>query len=94
MEEVRLTRRDAIVALMGTGAAAAALVAYQAQTRIVRWLAAASSTPDPGHALAVATLGLHCLLDLGLGGGDGTAGLLAIPILRTAARLAAPEGQR
>jgi nicotinate-nucleotide--dimethylbenzimidazole phosphoribosyltransferase len=73
----------------GTGAAAAALVAYQAQPRVVRWLVSAGTTPDPAHALAVTTMGLRCLLDLDVDTGDGTAGLAAIPLLRTAARLAA-----
>jgi nicotinate-nucleotide--dimethylbenzimidazole phosphoribosyltransferase len=82
------------VLLDGTAAAAAALLAYQAQTRIVRWLAAAATSPDPAYGLAITTLGLRCLLELEWGGGDGTAALLALPLLRTAARLAAdgPDG--
>jgi nicotinate-nucleotide--dimethylbenzimidazole phosphoribosyltransferase len=77
------------VLLDGTAAVAAALLGYQAQTRIVRWLAAAATSPDPAYGLAVATLGLRCLLELDSSGGDGTAALLALPLLRTAARLAA-----
>ena len=44
-------------------------------------------SPEPAARLAVGHLGLRPLLDLDVGLGDGTGGLLAVPLLVTAARL-------
>jgi nicotinate-nucleotide--dimethylbenzimidazole phosphoribosyltransferase len=77
------------VLLDGVGATAAALVAYQAQPRAVRWLAAAGTTPDPAQLLAMTTMGLRGVLDSAVATGDGIAALIALPALRAAARAAA-----
>lgn len=72
------------VLLDGPGAAAAALVASQAQPRAVRWWLAADSPSDPAHDAALTALALVPILTLGTSSGDGTAGLLAVPVLRSA----------
>jgi nicotinate-nucleotide--dimethylbenzimidazole phosphoribosyltransferase len=41
---------------------------------------------EPGHALALAQLGLTPLVDLGLRLGEGTGALLALPLVQSAAR--------
>ena len=51
--------------------------------------------PEPAHELALTKLGQRSVLDLGIGLGDGTAGLLAALVLRaaisTVAERAAPS---
>lgn len=85
---LRAAARRTPVVLDGPVAAAAALVAYEAQPRAVRWWAAADLGPDPLHELALTRLGQRAILGLETGLGDGLAGLLAIPVVRAAARLA------
>ncbi len=46
---------------------------------------AAHLSPEPGHRLLLGQLGLRPLLDLELRLGEGTGGLLAIPLVRAAA---------
>jgi nicotinate-nucleotide--dimethylbenzimidazole phosphoribosyltransferase len=75
------------VLLDGVVAAAAAMVAAAAQPRVTRWCRAAQLTPEPAHEIALARVGLTALLDLGITAGDGTGGLLAVPLLRAAVRL-------
>jgi nicotinate-nucleotide--dimethylbenzimidazole phosphoribosyltransferase len=53
----------------------------------VCWWVSADRIDDPVHTQVVSTLGLRCVLDLGVTLGDGTAGLLAVPVLRAACRL-------
>ena len=72
------------VLLDGLPALAAALVAYEAQPRAVRWWQAADHAPGPAYELALTKLGLRPVLDLGLGLVDGSAGALAVPVLRAA----------
>jgi nicotinate-nucleotide--dimethylbenzimidazole phosphoribosyltransferase len=83
-------RRTPLV-LDGPGAAVGALVAYEAAPRAVRWWNAADVGDDPVHDLALTRLGQKPILGLGTGLGDGLAGLLAVPVLQTAVRLAAGE---
>ncbi|MEO8888165.1 MAG: nicotinate-nucleotide--dimethylbenzimidazole phosphoribosyltransferase, partial [Jatrophihabitantaceae bacterium] len=84
---LRAAARRTPVVLDGPAITAAALTAYEAQPRAVRWWWAADTTQDPAHALALTAMGLRSVLDLGLGLNDGTAGLLALPVLRAAGRL-------
>jgi nicotinate-nucleotide--dimethylbenzimidazole phosphoribosyltransferase len=84
---LRAAARRTPVMLDGPVAVAAALVAYEAQPRAVRWWSAADLGPDPLHEIALSRLGQHAILGLGTGLGDGLAGLLALPVLRSATRL-------
>jgi nicotinate-nucleotide--dimethylbenzimidazole phosphoribosyltransferase len=81
-------RRTALV-LDGPAAAVGALVAYEAAPRAVRWWCAADLGNDPVHDLALSRLGQKPILGLGSALGDGLAGLLAVPVLQAAVRLAA-----
>jgi nicotinate-nucleotide--dimethylbenzimidazole phosphoribosyltransferase len=84
---LRATGRRTPVMLDGPVACAAALIAYEAAPRAVRWWAAADQGPDPLHEIALTRLGQEPILGLGSGLGDGLAGLLALPVLRAAATL-------
>ncbi len=86
---LRAAGRRTPVLLDGLPAATAALVAYEAQPRAVRWWQSADLSPEPAHELALTKLGKRSVLDLGIGLGDGTAGLLAVPVLRAAVRILA-----
>ena len=83
-------RRTPLV-LDGPAAAVGALVAYEAAPRAVRWWCAADLGEDPVHDLALTRLGQRPVLGLGTALGDGLAGLLAVPVLQTAVRLAGRE---
>jgi nicotinate-nucleotide--dimethylbenzimidazole phosphoribosyltransferase len=80
-------RRTPLV-LDGPAAAVAALVAYEAAPRAVRWWCAADLGDDPVHELALTRLGQKPVLGLGTSVGDGLGALLAVPVLQTAVRLA------
>jgi nicotinate-nucleotide--dimethylbenzimidazole phosphoribosyltransferase len=83
---LRAVGRRTPVLLDGLPAATAALLAYEAQPRAVRWWQSADRSPEPAHELSLTKLGKRPVLDLGIGLGDGTAGLLAVPVLRAAVR--------
>jgi nicotinate-nucleotide--dimethylbenzimidazole phosphoribosyltransferase len=72
--------------LDGVVVTAAALVAAAIAPRVTRWWRAAQLTPEPAHTLALAKLGLTPILELGSPLGDGTGGLLALPLIRAALR--------
>ena len=72
------------VLIDGLVATAAASITSAVQPRAARWWRAAQLTPEPAHQLALTRLGLEPLLDLGLASGDGTGGLLVLPLLRAA----------
>ena len=76
-------RRTPVV-LDGPVSAAAALVAARLSFRAPGWWIASTVSPDPAHRLALERLDLDPVLDLGLRGDDGTAALLAVPVLRAA----------
>jgi nicotinate-nucleotide--dimethylbenzimidazole phosphoribosyltransferase len=84
---LRAASRRTPVLLDGVVATAAALVAQDLQARCVRWWRVAQRTSEPAQAVALRRLGLEPILDLGVQAGDGTGGLLALPVLRAAARL-------
>lgn len=77
-------RRTPIV-LDGTAAAAAALFCFDIQTRVARWWQFADSSDDRVHQKVVEELAVRPLLDIGTSSGNGTAGLLALELLRAAA---------
>ena len=84
---LRAAARRTPVMLDGPVATAAALIGYEAQPRAVRWWCAADVSGEPAHEVAHSRMGLRAVLELGSGLGDGLAGLLAVPVIRTAVRL-------
>jgi nicotinate-nucleotide--dimethylbenzimidazole phosphoribosyltransferase len=74
------------VVLDGVNVGAAALVAAAMAPDAVGYCVAGHRSVEPGHALALAHLGLTPLLDLGMRLGEGTGGLLAVPVVQAAAR--------
>jgi nicotinate-nucleotide--dimethylbenzimidazole phosphoribosyltransferase len=73
-----------IIVLDGFVTAAAALVAAHLSPAGVDYMVASHRTPEPGHGLVLATLGLEPLLDLGLRLGEGSGAALAIPLVNSA----------
>jgi nicotinate-nucleotide--dimethylbenzimidazole phosphoribosyltransferase len=74
------------VVLDGVVTNAAALVAAALAPDAVDYLIASHRSPEPGATVALGHLGLEPLLDLGLRLGEGTGGLLAVPLVQAAAR--------
>jgi nicotinate-nucleotide--dimethylbenzimidazole phosphoribosyltransferase len=74
------------VILDGVIAGAAALVAQAFQPAVVDYCVAGHRSVEPGHALALKTLGLEPLVDLDLRLGEGTGAVLSYPILTCAVR--------
>ena len=74
----------AVVVLDGFIVGAVALVSANLRPEAVGFMVAAHRSPEPGHALALAALGLRPLLDLELRLGEGTGAVLALPLLRAA----------
>ncbi|HYY44266.1 MAG TPA: nicotinate-nucleotide--dimethylbenzimidazole phosphoribosyltransferase [Actinomycetota bacterium] len=71
--------------LDGVTTNAAALVAHAIAPDVLDFLIAGHVSVEPGARVALADLGLEPLLDLGMRLGEGTGGLLAVPIVRAAA---------
>lgn len=63
---------------------AAALLAARLAPVSAQCLIASHLSPEPGHALQLADLGLVPLLDLGMRLGEGSGATLAIPVVRAA----------
>jgi nicotinate-nucleotide--dimethylbenzimidazole phosphoribosyltransferase len=74
------------VLLDGVNAGAAALVAAGLAPDAVGYCLAGHVSAEPGHARALAVLGVTPLLDLGMRLGEGTGALLALPVVAGAAR--------
>lgn len=74
------------VLLDGVNAGAAALAAAALAPAALGACVAGHRSAEPGHRLALAHLGLDPLLDLGMRLGEGTGAVLALPLLRAAAR--------
>jgi len=72
------------VVVDGFISAAAALVAHRLCPAIGGYLIAAHLSPEPGHRLLLAELGLEPLLDLDLRLGEGSGAALALPLLHAA----------
>jgi nicotinate-nucleotide--dimethylbenzimidazole phosphoribosyltransferase len=70
-----------VVLLDGFIASAAALAAARLAPAAVDAMVAAHRSPEPGHAVVLAELGLEPLLDLGLRLGEGSGAALALPLL-------------
>ncbi len=77
------TRRVPVV-LDGVSTVAAACVAAALAPQVVDHLIAGHRSPEPGATAGLDHLGLTPLLDLQLRLGEGTGGLLAVPLLRAA----------
>jgi nicotinate-nucleotide--dimethylbenzimidazole phosphoribosyltransferase len=75
-------RRRIVVLLDGFITGAAALAAVRRDPAAAGVLVASHRSPEPGHALVLAALGLEPLLDLGLRLGEGSGAALALPLLR------------
>lgn len=79
----------AIVVVDGYIATAALIVASAARPDIAPHIVYAHLSGEPGHRLMIEHLGVRPLLNLDLRLGEGTGGLLALPILRAAAAMLA-----
>ncbi|MEW9530110.1 nicotinate-nucleotide--dimethylbenzimidazole phosphoribosyltransferase [Microbispora sp. NPDC049125] len=75
------------VILDGVIAGAAALVAAALAPDAVGYCVAGHRSVEPGHAVALAHLGLRPLVDLELRLGEGSGGLLAHPLVSAAVRV-------
>lgn len=78
--------RQAIV-LDGFIVAAAAVVAARVAPAAVDYMIAAHLSPEPGHRLALSSLGLAPLLEFELRLGEGSGAALVLPIINAAAAL-------
>ena len=74
------------VVLDGVIAGSAALVAAALSPDALGTCIAGHCSAEPGHAVALAHLGLRPLVDLELRLGEGTGALLALPLVQAAAR--------
>lgn len=79
----------AIVLVDGFISTAAALIAVAARPEIMPHLVFAHRSHEPGHRAMLDHLGARALLDLDLRLGEGSGGLLAVPLLRAAAAMLA-----
>jgi nicotinate-nucleotide--dimethylbenzimidazole phosphoribosyltransferase len=75
------------VVVDGFIASAAALTAIRLQPKLADYCIFAHCSAERGHRLMLEILGAEALLDLGLRLGEGSGAVLAIPLLRAAARL-------
>ncbi|MPZ88309.1 MAG: nicotinate-nucleotide--dimethylbenzimidazole phosphoribosyltransferase [Nitriliruptorales bacterium] len=80
------------VVLDGVSAGAAALVAVGLAPAVLGYLIAGHRSTEPGASAALERLGLEPVLDLGLRLGEGTGGLLAVPVVIAAARVLTEMG--
>ena len=77
----------AVTLLDGFVTGAAALVAARLAPDAAARMVASHRSPEPGHALVLADLGLRPLLDLGLRLGEGSGAALALPLVTAALAL-------
>lgn len=75
------------VLLDGVVSNSAALVARALAPHSTDYAVAGHLSVEPGARVALQKLGLEPLLDLGMRLGEGTGGLLAVPLVRSAARV-------
>ncbi|MFE1357900.1 nicotinate-nucleotide--dimethylbenzimidazole phosphoribosyltransferase [Streptomyces harbinensis] len=81
-------RRTPVI-LDGVVSAACALVAQRIAFRSPDWWLAGQASGEPGQAKALDRMAMDPLLDHGVTVGEGTGALLALPLVRAAADLAA-----
>ena len=79
------SRRTPVI-LDGKIVGAAALLAREISPNAVRWWQAGERGTDPANLLALDEFSAIPLLDLGLDVGDGVGAVLAVPLVRAAAR--------
>ncbi len=84
---VAAAHRRIPVLLDGVIAGSAALAAAALEPRVVDYLVAGHRSQEPGATVALRTLALDPLVDLGLRLGEGSGALLAVPIVQAAARM-------
>jgi nicotinate-nucleotide--dimethylbenzimidazole phosphoribosyltransferase len=77
------TRRLPVI-LDGVISGSAALVAAALAPRVLGYCFAGHRSVEPGHAVALAQLGLRPLVDLDLRLGEGTGAVLSFPIVEAA----------
>jgi nicotinate-nucleotide--dimethylbenzimidazole phosphoribosyltransferase len=77
------------VLLDGVATAASALVAQRVAYQAPDWWLAGHVTPEPGHVKALDRMALTPLVDYRMRYGQATGALVALPLLRAAAALAA-----
>jgi nicotinate-nucleotide--dimethylbenzimidazole phosphoribosyltransferase len=77
------------VILDGVVSNSAALVAHALAPRALGYIIAGHRSAEPGARIALEHLGLEPFLDLDLRLGEGTGGLLAVPLVQAAARMLA-----
>lgn len=82
------------VLLDGVVTAACALVGQRVAFRAPDWWLAAHASGEPGQAKALDRMALEPLLTHGVTVGEGTGGLLALPLVQAAAALAAELPER
>jgi len=82
-------RRRKAVLLDGFITGAAALAAARISPTAAEVMIASHRSPEPGHALVLAELGLEPLLDLGLRLGEGSGAALALPLLHASVAILA-----
>ncbi|SIN91069.1 nicotinate-nucleotide-dimethylbenzimidazole phosphoribosyltransferase [Singulisphaera sp. GP187] len=80
-------RHRALIVLDGLISTVAGLIAVRLCPSIQPFLVASHVSPEPGHRIALAELGITPLLDLGLRLGEGSGAVLALPIIASAADL-------
>ncbi len=83
----RGAERGVTLLLDGYVATAAALIADRLASGTARAMIAGHRSAEPGHAAALARLGLEPLLDWGMRLGEGSGALVALPLLDSAAAL-------
>ena len=83
---VAARRRSIPVVLDGFVVTAAVAPLEVARPGALEHCMAGHRSPEPGHTLLLEKLGMQPLLDLGLRLGEGSGALLAVPLLRSAAR--------
>lgn len=86
---LQCSARRTPVLLDGVVSAACALTAHRAAFRAPDWWLAGHASGEPAQAKALDRMGLEPLLDHGVRLGEGAGALLALPLLRAAANLAA-----